>query len=84
MNDADRKLLGSLTAAEQAYAAAYGDHLSVGDPYPISRDYGIDPNVAFDIRGALHREWRARLDGSPALSGRLRVTRRIERRTPSD
>lgn len=64
-----------LTPSEAAYAAAYADHLSVGDPEP-SRPDDVDPEVAKDIRAALMREWSSRLHRSPALSGRLRIERR--------
>lgn len=79
MNDADLKLFAGLTESERAYAVAYADTLAVGDPVP-ARPADVDPVVAGDIRAALLREWRGRIQASPALSGRLK----IERRTRSE
>jgi len=79
VNDADLKTLSTLTPAERRYAAAYADFLSVGDPEPERPDE-VDPELAADIRAVLGREWKLRLNESPALSGRLKVTRRrVER-----
>lgn len=66
-------LLPTLTGVERRYAAAYADHLSVGDPEPAVA--GFDPAVAADIRRAVLAEWRARLNASPVMSGRVRVER---------
>lgn len=74
MNDADRRLMESLFGAEVDYAAAYAEHLSIGEPEP-ARPPGVDPTVCADIRAVLHREWNGRLFTSPALSGRLRIER---------
>lgn len=75
MNDQGLKLLSTLTASERAYASAYADFLSVGDPEP-ARPADVDPELAADIRAVLGAEWAGRLNASPALSGRLKITRR--------
>ena len=74
MNPRDYRLFASLTDSERAYAAAYADTLALGDPDPV-RPADVDPAVAGDIRAALLREWRRRIERSPALSGRLRIER---------
>jgi hypothetical protein len=75
LNPRDRQLFANLTDSERAYASAYADTIALGDPSP-ARPADGDPAVAGDIRAALLREWRARLDRSPALSGRLKIERR--------
>lgn len=77
MNPRDEKLFASLTASERAYAAAYAETIAVGDPMP-ARPADVDPAVAGDIRAALLREWRKRIDRSPALSGSLKIERRTK------
>lgn len=67
-------LLPRLTVAELAYAQAYAEHVAVGDPKPDGA--GIDPAVCEQLRRLIDGEWRQRLNGSPALSGRLRIERR--------
>lgn len=84
MNDEGLRLLSTLTESERRYAAAYADFLSVGDPEP-ARPADVDPELAADIRAVLGAEWVGRLNASPALSGRLKISRRgIERGTRSD
>ena len=84
MNDADLRLLSTLTDEERAYAEAYAEFVSVGDPEP-ELAAGLDPELAADIRAVLMREWGERLKSSPALRGDLKITRRrIERGARSE
>lgn len=78
MNDADQVFLASLGGPAQAYAAAYGEHLSCGDRAPVAAEFNLDGELAGKIRAVLVREWERRLHANPVLSGRRRV-RRLER-----
>ena len=59
MPDDIRAYLEQLDQDERAYAAAYAEHLSVGDVEP--GEGGVDLERAAEIRAALRREWNRRV-----------------------